>query len=218
MIRVFVVDDHQIFREGLKKVIADTTDIVVVSEAADGREALRRIPENDCDVVLLDLALQGMDGLEVLKNLRARGAGVPVLVLTMYPEEHYGILAFQAGASGYLTKESIVSDLISAIRKVARGGWYVSASLGERLARELGRKEKEEPHELLSHREYEIFMMTAAGRSVKEIAHELTLARTTVSSYRSRIMEKMKMRNTAELVRYAVEHRLVRPVYPPTDV
>jgi two-component system, NarL family, invasion response regulator UvrY len=218
MVKVFIVDDHHIFREGLKKVIADTADIIVVGEAGDGREGLRRIPESDCDVVLLDLALQGMDGLEVLQNLRVRRPDLPVLILTMYPEEHYGTRSFQAGASGYLTKESVASDLISAIRKVMQGGCYVSPSLGERLARELSQRGKDEPHESLSHREYEIFLMTAAGKSVKEIAQELALARTTVSSYRSRIMEKMKMRNTAELVRYAVERRLVRSMSPPTDV
>jgi DNA-binding NarL/FixJ family response regulator len=215
MIRTFIVDDHQIFREGLKKVIADTSDIIVVGEAGDGREALSRIPEVDCDVVLLDMALQGIDGINVLQNLRARGVKIPVLILTMYPEDHYGTRAFQAGATGYLTKEGVVSELISAIRKVAKGGCYVSPSLAELIARDLSRKGKNEPHESLSHREYEILLMTAAGKSVKEISQELSLARTTVSSYRTRILEKMKMHNTAELVRYALEHQLVYPSRQP---
>jgi two-component system, NarL family, invasion response regulator UvrY len=179
MIKVFIVDDHHIFREGLKKVIADTADIIVVGEAGDGREGLRRIPESDCDVVLLDLALQGMDGLEVLQNLRVRKPDLPVLILTMYPEEHYGTRSFQAGASGYLTKESVASDLISAIRKVTQGGCYVSPSLGERLARELSPG----PHH---------------GQQLSQPHHGKD--------------------ENAELVRYAVEHRLVCSMSQPTDV
>jgi two-component system, NarL family, invasion response regulator UvrY len=218
MITLFVVDDHHIFREGVKKIIADTEDMVVVGEACDGRQALRGIAGSGCNVVLLDLALQGMDGLDVLRDLRISKPDQAVLILTMYPEEHYGVRAFQAGASGYLTKDSIASDLLLAIRKVAHGGRYVSSTLGERLARELSKKGEEDLHEALSHREYEIFLMTASGKSVKEIAQELALARTTVSSYRSRILEKLKIRNTAELVRYAVERRLIRSVHMSTDV
>lgn len=218
MIRVFIVDDHSIFREGIKKIIADTDDIAVSGEAGNGGEALRRLLSDACDVVLLDLALPGMDGFEVMKVLKSRRPGLPVLVLSMYGEEQYAIRAFKMGAFGYLSKESVAADLTSAIRKVAHGGRYVTPTLAERLACDLGKEGGSQPHESLSHREYQIFIMTASGKTAKEISHELMLARTTVSSYRTRILEKMGLKNTAELIRYAAEQGLMQPRHTTTQM
>jgi DNA-binding NarL/FixJ family response regulator len=209
LIKVFIVDDHIIFREGLKKVIASTSDIEVAGEAGDGHEALSAILKHDYDVVLLDLALPGMEGLDILRVLKTKKPTLPVLVLSMYAEEQYAIRVLQEGASGYLTKESVPSDLIRAIRKAMQGGRYISDSLGERLADELTGESEKQPHEHLSNREYQIFLMITGGKTIKEIAHELSLARTTVTSYRTRILEKMNMKTNAEIIRYALENHLV---------
>jgi two-component system invasion response regulator UvrY len=208
MIKVFIVDDHIIFREGLKKVIATAPDMEVADEAGEGREALGKITRNAYDVVLLDLGLPGMDGLDVLRTARERKPALPILVLSIFPEEHYALRVLKEGAAGYLTKESVPNDLIRAIRSAAQGGKYVSASLGERLADRLVGKRGPQLHELLSSREYQIFRMLGAGKSVKEIAQELCLAPTTVSTYRSHVLEKMGMKSNADLVRYALEHGL----------
>jgi two-component system invasion response regulator UvrY len=210
LIKVFIVDDHIIFREGLKKVIAATSDIKVAGEAGDGQEALSTILENDYDVILLDLALPGMEGLDILRVLRTKKPTLPVLILSMYAEEQYAVRVLKEGASGYLTKESVPSELIRAIRKATQGGRYISDSLGERLAGELTGEHEKQPHESLSNREYQIFLMITAGKTVKEIAHELSLARTTITTYRTRILGKMKMKTNAELIRYAIENHLVR--------
>lgn len=208
-IRVFIVDDHAIVREGVRRIIAGCADMVVADEAVSGPEAIEKIPGTDCDVVLLDLALPGMDGLEVLKVLKAGRPDLPVLILSIYPEEDYALRAYNDGASGYLTKESLPSDLIDAIRKVAQGKRYISESFGERLMSKATGSGKKMPHELLSAREYQIFRMIVSGMSVKEIGSELNLAPTTISSYRSRILEKMSMKTNVELARYAVDHHLI---------
>jgi two-component system invasion response regulator UvrY len=209
MIKVFIVDDHIIFREGLKKVIATASDMEVAGEAGDGREALRALLENRYDVVLLDLALPGMDGLDVLRSVKEKKPSLPVLVLSIFPEEQYAVRVLKEGASGYLTKESVPSDLIRAIRRAAQGGKYISDFLGERLAGTLIGKGGAQPHEMLSSREYQIFRMLGTGKSVKKIAQELSLAPTTVSSHRARILEKMQIKTNAELVRYVIEHNLI---------
>ncbi len=209
MIKVFIVDDHIIFREGLKKVIATDPDIEVAGEAGDGREALRKITENTYDVVLLDIGLPGMDGLEVLRAARKKKPALPILLLSIFPEEQYAVRALKEGASGYLTKESVPSELIRAIRRAAQGGRYVSPFLGERLADTFMGKGGGEPHELLSSREYQVFHMIVAGKSVKKIAQELCVAPTTVSSHRAHILEKMGMNNNADLIRYAMERHLI---------
>jgi two-component system, NarL family, invasion response regulator UvrY len=209
MIKLFIVDDHIIFREGLKRVIAGTSDIDLAGECGDGRKALHAILKNEYDLVLLDLALPGMDGLEVLRALKREKSDLPVLVLSMYAEEQYAVRVLQEGASGYLTKESVPNDLISAIRKAAAGGRYISSSLGEKLFGKLTGENENPPHESLSNREYQVFHMISKGQSIKAIAYDLKLARTTVTSYRSRILEKMKMTTNADLVRYAVENHLL---------
>jgi DNA-binding NarL/FixJ family response regulator len=210
MIKIFIVDDHIIFREGLKRVIAGTSDIDLAGECGDGRKALQTILKNEYDLVLLDLALPGMDGLEVLRALKKQKRALPVLVLSMYAEEQYADRVLKEGASGYLTKESVPNDLIFAIRKAAAGGRYISHSLGEKLISKLTGEHDQQPHEELSNREYQVFHMIAQGRSIKQIAYDIGLARTTITSYRSRILEKMKMTTNADLIRYALENHLIQ--------
>jgi DNA-binding NarL/FixJ family response regulator len=208
MIKIFIVDDHAIFREGLRKVIGDTSGMEVVGEAANGPEALQRISSNICDVVILDLGLPGMGGFDVLRALKGKRPSLPVIIMSIQTEEEYAIMVLKEGASGYLTKESVPADLIKAIQKAVAGGTYVSDSLGERFAGKLLGREDERPHERLSSKECQIFRSIIKGKSIKEIAHELSLARPTVSTYRTRVLRKMSMKSNAELVRYAVKHNL----------
>jgi two-component system, NarL family, invasion response regulator UvrY len=209
LIQIFIVDDHAIFREGLRKVVSDTPGMEVAGEAKSGPEALQKIlGANVYDVVILDLGLPGMGGFDVLRTLKAERPSLPVIIMSIHTEEEYAMMVLKEGASGYLTKESVPADLIKAIQKAVIGGTYVSESLGERFAGKLlGRKENK-PHESLSNKEYQIFRLIVAGRSIKEIAHELSLARPTVSTYRTRILRKMNMKSNAELVRFAVKHNL----------
>lgn len=209
MIRVLVVDDHPIVREGLKQILSDTEDILVVDEADSGQDVLNSIARNNYDVVLLDISMPGRDGLEVLRELKQQKPRLPVLILSMYPEEHYAVRVLRSGASGYLTKSSAPDELISAIRKVASGRKYISSTLAERLTYELDRDADKPVHEALSDREYQVMHMISTGKSVKEIAEELGLSVKTVSTYRSRIMEKMNMKNNAEIVLYAVQNKLI---------
>lgn len=209
MINILIVDDHAIFREGVKKVLSTTSDIQVTDEAGNGRDALRMMTENSYDVVLLDLAIPEIHGLDVLRSIKAKKEQLPILVLSIYPEEQYAVRVLKEGASGYLTKESVPSDLVRAIRKAAQGGKYVSDCLGERLADQVVSDEEKQPHDTLSSKEYQVFQMIANGKSVKEIARDLSLARTTISTYRSRILFKLDLNSNAQLVRYAVEHNLV---------
>ncbi len=209
MIKVLIVDDHTIFREGIKKVLSATPDVEVADEAGDGRDALALMIGRSYDVVLLDLALPGMQGLDVLRAIKTGKPQLPVLVLSIYPEEQYAARVLKEGASGYLTKESVPSDLVKAIRKASEGGRYISDALAERLADDLAGGHKGPPHEGLSNREYQVFQMIVAGKSVKEMARDLSLSRTTVSSYRARILVKLQMKTNADLVRYALEQNLI---------
>ncbi len=209
MIRVLVVDDHPIVREGLKQILSDTEDILVVDEADCGQAVLECTAKSNFDVVLLDISMPGRDGLEVLRELKQLKPKLPVLILSMYPEEHYAVRVLRGGASGYLTKSSAPDELISAIRKVASGRKYISATLAERLTYELDRDASKPLHEILSDREYQVMHMLSTGKSVKDIALELGLSVKTVSTYRSRILEKMNMKNNAEIVLYAVQNKLI---------
>lgn len=209
MINILIVDDHMIFREGIKRVLASASDIKVAGEAGNGKEALNALTQNHYDVVLQDLALPDIEGLDLLRRIKEHAPGLPVLVLSFYPEDQYAVRVLKEGASGYLTKESVPTDLINAIRKAAGGGKYISATLGESLAGSITGEKEGLPHELLSTREFQIFSMIAAGKSVKEMAYELSVARTTITSYRSRIFEKLKFKTNADLIRYAVENRIV---------
>lgn len=209
MIRILVADDHTIVREGLKQILADVGDMAVRDEAGNGQEALAKIREGEFDVVLLDISMPGRSGLEILKEIKAEHPKLPVLILSMHAEEQYAVRALRAGASGYVTKASAPDELIGAIRKVSCGRKYVSSSLAEKLAFELDIDTKKPPHETLSDREYQVMLMLASGKSVKEIADELCLSVKTISTYRSRVMEKMNMKKNAELTLYAIQNHLV---------
>lgn len=209
MIRVLVADDHPIVREGLKQILSDTSDILVVGEAESGQAVLNSTSKHHYDIVLLDISMPGRDGLEVLRELKQHKPKLPVLILSMYPEEHYAVRVLRGGASGYLTKSSAPDELISAIRKVASGRKYISSTLAERLTYELDRDADKPVHEILSDREYQVMFMIATGKSVKEIGEELNLSVKTVSTYRARILAKLNMKNNAEIVLYAVQNKLV---------
>ena len=209
MIKILVVDDHAIVREGLKQILVETSDIVVAGEASDGNQALNQVRKGDYDLVLLDIAMPGMSGLEVLKQLKSERPDLPVLMLSMYPEEQYAVRTLKAGASGYLTKQSAPDELIAAIRKVCMGGKYVTSSLAENLAFYLEMDSDRPAHELLSDREYQVMLMIGSGKRVKEIADELSLSVKTISTNRSRALRKMGMKTNAELTYYAIKHDLV---------
>ena len=209
MIRLLVADDHAIVRSGIKHTVQMTSDIVVADEAQNGQEVLEKVRKSDFDVVLLDISMPGRDGLEILKELRTRKPAPAVLVLSIYPEELYAVRSIRSGASGYLTKDSAPDELVAAIRKVHEGGKYVTASLAEKLAASLGSPEAGQGHDLLSDREYQIMCMIASGKTPTEIAEELALSIKTISTYRTRILAKMRMKNNAEITRYAIENKLV---------
>ena len=209
MIRVLIADDHAVVREGLKRIVAQNADMTVVGEAGTGHEVLEFVRARECDVVLLDLSMPGKDGLETLKELRANKPHLPVLVLSVYPEDQYAVRLLRAGASGYLTKESAPEELVAAIRKVSRHGRYVSASLAERLASFLDSSDDRPPHERLSDREYRVMIMIASGRTVGEVADSLCLSVKTVSTYRARALEKLNMRTNAEFAFYAMKQGLL---------
>jgi DNA-binding NarL/FixJ family response regulator len=209
MLKILIADDHAIVRQGLKQIVTETPDMVVAGEASNGQELLNRIKEDDYDVVVLDITMPGRDGMDVLKQLRSEKPELPILMLSIHPEEQYALRALRAGASGYLTKESAPDELVVAIRKVSRGGKYISSSLAEKLAFELEVGREQAPHETLSDREYHVMCMIASGKTVMEIAQELSLSEKTISTYRSRILEKMNMKNNAELTYYAIKNQLI---------
>jgi len=209
MIKILIADDHTVVREGLKQIISETSDLKVVGEARNGNEVLTQIWETEYDVVLLDISMPGQNGLDILKQLKNTKPEISVLILSMHPEEQYAIRALKLGASGYLTKDSASEELISAIRKVSLGGKYVSASLAEKIAVHLEIEREKQLHEKLSNREYQVMCMIAAGKTVNQISDELALSVKTISTYRSRILEKMNMKNNAELTYYAVKNGLI---------
>jgi two-component system invasion response regulator UvrY len=209
MLKILIADDHSIVRQGLKQIVTETQDMIVAGEASDGQELLNIMSKGDYDVVVLDITMPYINGIDALKELKTKWPKIPVLMLSIHPEEHYALRALKAGASGYLTKESAPDELVVAIRKVSRGGKYISPSLAEKLAFELEVGREQAPHEALSDREYQVLCMIASGKTVMEIAQELTLSEKTISTYRSRILEKMNMKNNAELTYYAIKNQLV---------
>jgi two-component system invasion response regulator UvrY len=210
MPNILIADDHEVVRKGLIQILTKSVPGISVDEAVSGQEALARVQKTNYALVLLDISMPGRGGLEVLKEIRSRHPGVPVLILSMHPEEEYAVRALRSGASGYVTKDSASEELVAAVRKVLAGGRYVSASLAENLARDLESSSDRLPHEALSDREYQVMRMIASGKTVKETAEELSLSVKTISTYRARVLEKMQLRNNAEIARYAIENRLTR--------
>lgn len=209
MIKILIADDHTIFREGLKHILTEYSDLIVTDEARNGQEVLEKVWSNEYDIVLLDISMPGMNGLEVLKRLRKEKPKLSVLVLSMHPEEQYAVRVLKSGASGYLTKESATDELITAIRKISQGRKYITSSLAERLALGLETDAEKPPHETLSDREYQVLLMIASGKTITQIAKELFLSVKTVSSHRSHILEKMEMKTNAELTHYVIKHNLL---------
>lgn len=209
MIRALIADDHAIVRRGLKEILMRELETVTCGEAENAQEALAQVRAQDWDIVILDITMPGPSGLDVLKDLKSVRPKLPVLVLSMHPEDQYGKRVLKAGASGYMNKESAPEELIKAIRKVLAGGHYVSPVLAETLAASLNQDGGRPVHETLSDREFEVLRKLASGKTVGQIAADLRLSVTTVSTYRARMLEKMNMSTTAELMHYALRNKLI---------
>lgn len=208
MTRILLVDDHAVVRQGLKQILDGAVEDAVFGEAGSGEEAVRMVEAADWDAVILDISLPGRSGLEALKELRRARPRLPVLMLSMYPEEQFAVRALRAGAAGYVAKRTSAADLVAAVRSVLAGRKHVSPSLAERLAGEISLTPGRAPHELLSDREFQVFRLLASGKTVTASAEELALSVATVSTYRARILEKMGMRENHDLVQYAIVNRL----------
>ncbi len=209
MIRIVVADDHTIVREGLKQLLGAQGGFEIVGEAQDGHEVLKRVRELEFDVLLMDMSMPGKSGVELIKQVRAEKPKLRILVLTMHEEHQYAVRAIRAGASGYLTKEGASAQLVTAIRKVAGGGAYISSAVAEQLALNAMPDAKGPPHAALSDREFQVFRMIAEGKSVSDIAGRLNLSVKTVSTHKANLMQKMNISTTGEIIRYAIAHNLV---------
>ena len=209
-IKVFIADDHDVVRQGIKTIISDASDLIVVGEAEDGEQALKKIQVLEVDVVILDHDMPKKNGLDTLIELKAIDPKLPVLILSVFPEEHYGIRFLKAGASGYLGKSNVTQQLVEAIRRVANGGKYISPNLADKLVSGLNKDSDKLLHESLTDREFQVFNLLAAGNRLKEIAEELHLSINTVSTYRVRILNKMEMKTNADIIRYAIENHLIK--------
>jgi len=212
VINLFIIDDHAIVREGMKQIIADVPDLKVVQEASNGDEALQIIAADEYknwDVILLDISMPGKNIIDILKIMKITIPHIPILILSMYPEDQYAIQMIRYGASGYLNKGSAPEQLVQAVRKVASGGRFLSAAVTEQLLFEIGVKNSDRlPHELLSSREFQVFIGIAKGRRITDIANEMSRSVKTVSTFRSRVLKKMHLQSTAELIEYAINYKL----------
>ena len=208
MIRILIADDHAIVREGLKQIVSQETDMRIDGEAECADEMFRILEKSPCDIIVLDISMPGKSGLEALKELKQKYADLPVLILSIYSEDQYGIRALRAGAAGFLKKVSAPGELVTAIRKIIHGGRYISESLAEKMADNLSFGNRL-PHETLSDREYQIMCQIATGMSAEQIADDLKISVHTVYSYRNRLLDKMKMKSNVELTRYAVQNKLI---------
>lgn len=206
---LLVADDHAVVRKGMIQILQEASDLKVEGEASSGAELLELLRHHKCDAIVTDLSMPGTSGIDLLKQLRAQHPALPVLILSVHPEDQYALRLLRAGAAGYLTKDSVPEELVNAIRKVCAGGKYVSSALAERLVFAMGSDSEQAPHETLSDREFQVLRLMASGLSPAEISENLCLSVKTVSTYRARILEKMGMRTNAELVRYALEAGLV---------
>ena len=208
-IKILIADDHAIVREGLKQIAAEEKDIVVAGEAENSEQMMQLLENEQWSLVILDINMPGKSGLEALKDIKQLYPNLPVLILSMFSEDQYGIRAIKAGASGYLKKVSAPTELVTAIRKIVSGGRYINQSLAEKLAEKFDQKEKELPHDKLSDREYQIMCNIALGKSAEEIAEELSISINTVYTYRNRILDKMSMKSNVELTQYVLSNKLV---------
>jgi len=208
-VRLLIADDHAVVRQGIRQILADAPELEIVAEASNGLEALELMRSTGVDVVILDLSMPGLSGLETVKKIKQDCPRVPILVLSMHPEEQYAVRVMRAGAAGYLTKDSAPEELVAAVRSIAGGHKYVTSTLAEQLALELERGSERSPHEALSDREYQVMLLMAEGLRGQDIAERLTLSVKTVSTYRARLLHKMNMSTNAELIRYALREGLV---------
>ena len=209
MIKILIADDHAIVRRGLKNIVADDGRMQVVGEARNGSELINQVRETAADVVILDISMPGRNGLETLKDIKRERPNLPVIILSIHPEDQYAVRALKAGAAGYMTKESAPEELVEAIKKACGGGRYISPQVAELLAEYVETNVTGETHKSLSDREFEVFLMLASGKTVGQIAASLNLSVKTVSTYRTRILEKMRMETNAELTRYALDYKLL---------
>ncbi len=209
MIKVLVVDDHALIRKGLKQILDDTSDLRVTGEAETGMQAIKMAQKNAYDLVLLDISMPDKHGIDVLKQLKLNQPQLPVLILSMHPEDQYAIRSLKAGAAGYLNKQSAPAQLVSAIRQVASGRKYISGKLAEQLANKLTQGHQELPHQTLSNREYQTLCLMTSGKSLSEMADIMSLSAKTVSVYRARMLEKMQLRTNADAIYYAIKNRLI---------
>ncbi|MCC7402696.1 MAG: response regulator transcription factor [Chitinophagaceae bacterium] len=207
--RILIADDHAIVRKGLKQILLEEYPTSKIGEAGDAEALIADILHEEWDVVICDMNMPGRSGLDALSQIRHTNPRLPVLILSMYPEDQYALRVLKAGASGYLAKETVHEELIKAIRTVLSGRKYITSSIAEKLVESFNDDSGKMPHELLSDREFDVFKLLAIGKSVSEIAEQLSLSATTISTYRSRIMEKMNMKSNAELARYALENKIV---------
>lgn len=208
-LKVFIADDHLLIREGLKKILSGEKEFTVIGESGDPDEVLDFINENEVDILILDLNMPGRSGLEVLKRVKKIKPETKVLILSMYPEDQFGERTIKAGAAGYITKESASDELLNALKKIAKGGNYISKVFAEKLLYKIKSINEQKPHELLSDRELQIMILMAKGKTQVEISNELALSTSTVNTYRSRILEKLKLKSNAEIIRYALQNNLL---------
>ena len=208
MINILIVDDHLIVREGLKRIIDDTPDIKTIAEASSGKEAMDLIYKNKYDLILLDISMPKQNGLKTLKLIKKYDKTISVLMLSMHSEEQYAMRSMKAGASGYMTKDTASNELVIAIRKINNGRKFISKEVAELLTTDLYHDDEKDPHEQLSDREFEILKMIATGTTTKAIAMELSISPKTVSTYRSRILDKLNMQNNSDLIHYAIDYKL----------
>jgi len=209
MLRILVADDHEVVRKGLVKVLAESLQPIKIDEAGNGQEALSKALKGEYDLIVLDMKMPGKSGLDILKEIKQHHPKLPVMILSMLPEEQFAIRAIRAGASGYLTKECAGDELVLAIRKALKGERYISATLAEIMAADLDNEWEKPLHEILSDREYQVMLMIASGKPVGAIAKELCLSAKTISSYRANILLKTRMKNNAEITHYAIQNKLV---------
>lgn len=210
VIKIFIADDHEVVRRGLRTILSEHSDLSIAGEATNGNEVLKKVKKIKVDVILLDFEMPEKNGLDTLIELKALYPKLPVIILSVFPEDHYGIRFLKAGASGYLGKASASDQLVEAIRKVVKGGKYISPALTDKLVSDLNTDTEKAPHEKLTDREFQVFCLLATGKKLKGIADELCLSINTISTYRSRILHKMDMESNADLIRYAIKNSMVK--------